>query len=727
MWVPSGGGLDRLPPHAAPSPPLRRRVEPVTPRSPDSPNSSQSSWRQERSRQRPRTPTRAHTQLPTDRRRSEDATVAVPWRLDRYDDSPSSSQSSWRQKRTKEPVRLQPCSQTSGHALPKLMSALLAKLVIVSTPEFGPGPRDGEYNVPVMRGIEQLSRYVPNCFGCYDFKGSAAARDCADQVPDKDVDAHGWSDRVTIETTQWFRYWSGRVRSTFATVLLTAAPAAGEVLVYDRETWGHVVCPSGSRTTFAVSISGGPITGTEKVALPGLINGTIADLSMRDLDIGELTIQWLHFESLEDFLKALQGYGGIDFGGAMKQRQKFDLPGQWIDGDYQEKYDLLKGVPGATPQKRRAFLLAPAAPDQAALNQRLIKAIYSKSVPRVRELLGLDATNTPLLEGAREGARPAICADPNTKHPATGASMFLIAATKCDLEMMEALLAARADPCADNTYGFCPLQRAATNAPKALDACANAPGVRERVDAALELCAQRQLGKSYADHLASLAVGAAVTWTQTFPDGDANHGEFAGTVVAIDASDLSKTHTVRGAASGNLRRMNPGGLRVQSAGQRGRPAHFEDDEGGRRSQSCGPATRRPRGPPPRRRPRSPGPSAAAAAAWREASMEEALDSMAKQQAPANAGEGSGVSVAAWRVAAGGASAALVVTLVVALIGPWGCLMLMVFVSYPLLLGKALAPEAFTQYLDDIATWARGGSIAAATSLGDISAVRLGHR
>ena len=110
------------------------------------------------------------------------------------------------------------------------------------------------------------------------------------------------------------------------------------------------------------------------------------------------------------------------------------------------------------------------------------------------------------------------------------------------------------------------------------------------------------------------------------------------------------------------------------------------------------------------------------AAWREASMEEALDSMAKQLAPANAGEGSGVSVATWRVAVGGATASLVVALVVALIGPWGCLMLMVFVSYPLLLGKALAPAgAFTQYLDDIATWARG-STAAATSLGDISAV-----
>ena len=110
---------------------------------------------------------------------------------------------------------------------------------------------------------------------------------------------------VTIETTQWFRYWSGRVRSALATVLLTAELTAGKTVIHGNGT---------------VSLCGGPITGTEKVTLPGLINGTVADLSTRDLDIDELRIKWLHFESLDDFLKALQGFGGIDFGGAMDQR-----------------------------------------------------------------------------------------------------------------------------------------------------------------------------------------------------------------------------------------------------------------------------------------------------------------------------------------------------------------------------------------------------------------------
>ena len=48
-----------------------------------------------------------------------------------------------------------------------------------------------------------------------------------------------------------------------------------------------------------------------------------------------------------------EGYGGLDYGGAMLLRQNFDLPGQWVDGDYQEQYDMLRQVPGATPEARR--------------------------------------------------------------------------------------------------------------------------------------------------------------------------------------------------------------------------------------------------------------------------------------------------------------------------------------------------------------------------------------
>ena len=114
-------------------------------------------------------------------------------------------------------IELPVCSEAYGHALPKLMRALHATLVIVSTPERGgpPDPATGEYSVPVMSGLERLQGYLfPDCIGAYDFKGSAAAQDCAAQVPDRDVDpVHGWTQQEVIETTQWFRYWMGRVRS----------------------------------------------------------------------------------------------------------------------------------------------------------------------------------------------------------------------------------------------------------------------------------------------------------------------------------------------------------------------------------------------------------------------------------------------------------------------------------------------------------------------------------
>ena len=136
---------------------------------------------------------------------------------------------------------------------------------------------------------------------------------------------------------------------------------------------------AGTRTVFAVSISGGAITQTEREALPGLINGTVADLSARDLDVGGVRVEWLHFESLDDFLKALQGYGGVDYGGVMYDRKNFDLPGQWVDGDYQEQYDMLRHVPGATPEARRAFLLEAAAPSQEKLNTQLLNAMRARS------------------------------------------------------------------------------------------------------------------------------------------------------------------------------------------------------------------------------------------------------------------------------------------------------------------------------------------------------------
>jgi hypothetical protein len=456
-------------------------------------------------------------------------------------------------------VELPVCSEAYGHALPKLMRALHATLVVVSTPERG-GPPDaatGEYSVPVMSGLERLQGYLfPDCIGAYDFKGSAAAQDCAAQVPDRDIDpVHGWSQQEVIKTTQWFRYWMGRVRSALATVALRAEPLAGKVDIDDcGDTGGGLSVAPRTRTVFAVSLSGGAITQTEKEALPGLISGTVADLSTRDLDIGAVNIHWLHFEDLDSFLKCLQGYGGIDFGGAMNERSNFDLPGEFVDGDYKAEHDLLKHVPGALPEARRAFLLSPPAPSQAQLDTQLLNAIRAKSAPRVRELLGLATDDTPL----PAAQRPALCADPNSCTSSTGDGMFSFAAMKFNLAAVRSLLAASADPRAVRDDGSDALQMA-------VEAGQDAPyeagaAVRERVEATIELVARAVHGVSYAELVASLVEGAAVTYRDEDIVEDTG-GDTAGTVVEVgkDGGDtlLHSAVKVRGASTGQLSRWCP--------------------------------------------------------------------------------------------------------------------------------------------------------------------------
>eukprot|EP01046_Picozoa_sp_COSAG06_P080093 COSAG06_NODE_27436_length_593_cov_0.981781_1_plen_139_part_01 len=139
------------------------------------------------------------------------------------------------------------------------------------------------------------------------------------------------------------------------------------------------------------------------------------------MDIGQVKICWLHFDTFSDYVKALQGYGGLEYAGPITQRNELDLPGEWVDGPYKPEFDLLKHVPGATPEARRAFLLAQQESDQETLNMRLLCAIECKVKRRVHELLGLDSENNPVPEDEREP----MYADPNFRHPITNGSMLV--------------------------------------------------------------------------------------------------------------------------------------------------------------------------------------------------------------------------------------------------------------------------------------------------------------
>ena len=114
------------------------------------------------------------------------------------------------------------------------------------------------------------------------------------------------------------------------------------------------------------------------------------------------------------------------------------------------------------------------------------------------------------------------------------------------------------DECAVCNKGYCALSMAvqcAATAPTEL------PEVAERVEAVIERCAQAQLGTSYAAHVASLTVGARVTWTNKLNDAS-EAGDFAGTIVRHDADDESRPFEVEGAISGQLCRFPPSQLRL---------------------------------------------------------------------------------------------------------------------------------------------------------------------
>ena len=132
--------------------------------------------------------------------------------------------------------------------------------------------------------------------------------------------------------------------------------------------------------------------------------------------------------------------------------------------------------------------------------------------------------------------------------------MLTFAAEKFNLAAARSLLAAGADLRAVGNSGADALVMA-VQAGRVAPYEAGA-AVRERVEATIELVARAALGVSYAQHVASLAEGAAVTWTykQTV---EATGGDTAGTIVEVGKSYGGDTllHScvrVRGASTGKL-------------------------------------------------------------------------------------------------------------------------------------------------------------------------------
>eukprot|EP00928_Gymnodinium_smaydae_P066466 TRINITY_DN49476_c0_g1_i1.p1 TRINITY_DN49476_c0_g1~~TRINITY_DN49476_c0_g1_i1.p1 ORF type:complete len:510 (+),score=45.57 TRINITY_DN49476_c0_g1_i1:50-1579(+) len=317
------------------------------------------------------------------------------------------------------------CDSSSGHAIGKLIMSGVEG-VLVSTPELGL-PESGvpPYDFPAMDVAERLMNFMNSAFvASYDFKGSASQQDCATRAPDKDLLDSDWNDLDRIESTQWCRYWSGRVRSTMATMLLKAKPLDQDIS-YETVDGEHYAISRKVRMIFAFSVAGGPITQTERKLLPGLISGCVADLSTRQLQMGGLKVWWIHFKSMSELVRALQGYGGFDFLAAAR-RQGFGLPAEWQDGPYNEKYDVLQKLPGNSPEERRNSLYKRWEPTPGEINDRLVMAVQALSVTRVQELLAMRANPSHISR--------------------VGHSVLMSAVSKAQPDIVQALLENKADP-----------------------------------------------------------------------------------------------------------------------------------------------------------------------------------------------------------------------------------------------------------------------------------------
>ena len=142
--------------------------------------------------------------------------------------------------------------------------------------------------------------------------------------------------------------------------------------------------------------------------------------------------------------------------------------------------------------------------------------------------------------------------------------MFVLAARYFNIEAMKAVFAAGADPCAVNMEGNCALTLAGMCAAKVTE-----ESVRAKTDAVIELCAQTQLGMSYAEHCATLVVGASVTWTNNYFQRSLGGNE--GTIVETDPDGPGTAYpreapffTVEGALSGKTDIITASRLRLKA-------------------------------------------------------------------------------------------------------------------------------------------------------------------
>jgi len=231
-------------------------------------------------------------------------------------------------------------------------------------------------------------------FPAYDFAGSSSKDEMHQRLPDSQMGPNEWVSKDRVKETAWCAYWCGRTRASLHAAITFAAPIENAQGFFNSNTGDGWTMAAGSRTVFAISISGGTITQTEKSLIPQMIAGSKSDMASRNTKGLVFNIFWCHFESVHDLLKAFQGYGGIKPGDYEGTREHFGLPETWVDGQYNAEHDLLRFC---HPDLEQVACLETMKHDSSnfTTQQKLAACIKNNDAAGVRSLIKLGADPNP--------------------------------------------------------------------------------------------------------------------------------------------------------------------------------------------------------------------------------------------------------------------------------------------------------------------------------------------
>eukprot|EP00928_Gymnodinium_smaydae_P072806 TRINITY_DN5609_c0_g3_i1.p1 TRINITY_DN5609_c0_g3~~TRINITY_DN5609_c0_g3_i1.p1 ORF type:complete len:445 (-),score=15.18 TRINITY_DN5609_c0_g3_i1:182-1516(-) len=297
------------------------------------------------------------------------------------------------------------------YSLGELIGLSNARIAFISAPATGPREGYSGYPVQVMPIVETLVEQLHSLVVAgYDFAGSSSSGDCQNYPPDDKLSDSDWKHPNVIRSTQWCRYWMGRVRATLSSLLMASKGCEYDHCIFGRGETGVARVQKGTKIIVAISILGGDISQVEYSLIPGLIAGTIADLDSRNFNLGNLRVYWIHFRTIQDVVKAFQGYGRIDVEAYNSCLRLLQEPAVWEDGPRDPRFDLLHFLPHDPVALQQGQSTHPGMIDPDVLREQLLYSTPTRS-PNAKLLSAITSLcSASVLSALQEGADPNVVA-----------------------------------------------------------------------------------------------------------------------------------------------------------------------------------------------------------------------------------------------------------------------------------------------------------------------------